>query len=183
MVVVGERFYLLLHPRPVYVIGSGRFGEEINFMSASWVSPVSEEPPRVIVAVDKEAYTHELISRWMEFTVNILGIDRIDDIYFFGSTTGREVDKAAARGYRVSKGRFVGAPVLEGVLGWIECRVSVKVDSGDTTLFIGDVVYAEADDRFYDERRGWNYRSVTIPLHNWGRAFLATGRMYFARKT
>jgi len=172
----------MLHPRPAYIIGSGRIGERINFMSASWVSPVSEEPPRVAIAIDKEAYTHELISTWGEFTVNIVPIERIDDIYFFGSTTGREVDKAAARGYSVTKGKAVSAPILEGVLGWIECKVSLNVDCGDTTLFIGDVLHAEADDKFYDERKGWNYRNVSIPLHNWGRAFLATGKMYFARK-
>jgi len=42
-----ETFYLLLHPRPAYLIGSGKVGEKVNFMAASWVSPVSEEPPLV----------------------------------------------------------------------------------------------------------------------------------------
>ena len=45
-----ERFYLILHPRPAYVIGSGRVGVDANFMAASWVTPVAEEPPLVGVS-------------------------------------------------------------------------------------------------------------------------------------
>ncbi len=65
-------FYLLLHPRPAYVIGSGKVNEVVNFMSASWIMPVAEEPPRVGVSIGVESYTHELISKYRTFTVNIL---------------------------------------------------------------------------------------------------------------
>ncbi|MEM4761634.1 MAG: flavin reductase, partial [Thermofilum sp.] len=63
-----SKFYLLLHPRPAYVIGSGRVGEVVNFMAASWVTPVAEEPPLVGVAIGVESYTHELIEKYGEFT-------------------------------------------------------------------------------------------------------------------
>ncbi len=51
---VKNKHYLMLHPRPVYVIGSGIYGTEANFMAASWVTPVAEEPPLVAVFVEKE---------------------------------------------------------------------------------------------------------------------------------
>ncbi|MCI4446900.1 MAG: flavin reductase, partial [Pyrobaculum sp.] len=53
------KFYRLLHPRPTVVIASKCPNGRINLMPASWNTPVSEEPPTVAVAVEKEAYTHQ----------------------------------------------------------------------------------------------------------------------------
>jgi flavin reductase (DIM6/NTAB) family NADH-FMN oxidoreductase RutF len=35
------------------------------------------------------------------------------------------------------------APLLEGVLGWIEARTRAEHDAGDHTLFVADVISAE----------------------------------------
>ncbi|RSN67157.1 flavin reductase family protein [Candidatus Korarchaeum cryptofilum] len=83
-------FYLLLHPRPAYVIGSGRWGERVNFMAASWVSPVGEEPPSLIVALGKESLTLELIEIYGEFTVNVIPISLVEELYYVGSRSGRD---------------------------------------------------------------------------------------------
>ena len=65
-------YYYLLHPRPAYIIGSGTLDGKANLMAASWVSPVSEEPERVAIALDRESYTYELVKRTGEFTINVL---------------------------------------------------------------------------------------------------------------
>ncbi len=173
-----ENFYLILHPRPAYVIGSGAVGEKVNFMAASWVSPIAEEPPLVGVAIDVTSYTHELLESYGEFTVNILPVDRVEDIYFYGSRSGRDVDKSQRLSYR--RGVKVRAPVLEASIGVLECRVFEKVRAKDVTFFIGEVLHAEADENFFDEKRGWNLRKVNLPLHNWGRGFYDVGKFYLA---
>lgn len=179
---VSERFYLILHPRPAYVIGSGRMGEKVNFMAASWVMPVSEEPPRVALAVDKETYTYELILENKEFTINVLTDDHVNDLMFFGKVSGRDVDKAKVRGFKVKKGKKTDAPVLDEAIGVVECKVYTSVDCGDTVLFIGDVVSTRVDESLYNERYGWDFSKIRIPLHNSGRVFLTLGRLIFARK-
>jgi len=54
-----------------------------------------------------------------------------------------------------------GAPILEGVLGWLECQVEQVIDAGDHTLFLGRVVKlgegAKSKALVYFARR---YRSV-----------------------
>ncbi|MCC6039955.1 MAG: flavin reductase family protein, partial [Thermofilum sp.] len=87
-----SRFYLLLHPRPAYIIGSGKVGERVNFMAASWVTPIAEEPPLVGVAVDVTSYTHELIERYGEFTVNVVPVSMLEKLYYVGSRSGRKED-------------------------------------------------------------------------------------------
>lgn len=169
-----DKYYLLLHPRPAYIIGSGKFNKKINFMAASWVTPVAEEPPRVAVAVDVESYTHELIREYKEFTINVLPLKKIEVIYKLGSLSGREVDKSVF--VKVKKGERVEAPIIEDSLGYLECKVIDEHYSEDVTLFIGNVLVAKANSEFFSKKNGWNFKKVNIPLHNWGRGFYSVGK-------
>ena len=177
-----EKFYLLLHPRPAYIVGAGRYGKVVNFMAASWVTPVAEEPPRVAAAIGVESYTHELIKKYGEFTINIYPLSKVDVVYTVGSTSGRKVNKVRVLDLKVQKGEKVLAPKLAEALGVLECKVAAEVDSEDTTLFIGEVVYVEAKEKLFNERRGWDFRNINIPLHNWGRGFYSVGKFVLAKK-
>ena len=174
-----EEFYLVLHPRPAYLIGSGRVGEAVNFMAASWVMPVSEEPPRVAIAIGVDSYTHELIERYRQFSVNVYPMEKIDIVYACGSLSGRKVDKVSKLGLKVIKGRQVAAPVLSDALAVLECEVWKMLESGDTSLVVGDVKAAYADEKAFESGRGWK---VSIPLHNWGRGFYNLGRLKLAKR-
>lgn len=175
------RFYLLLHPRPAYLIGSGRTGERVNFMAASWVTPIAEEPPLVGVAVGVDSYTRELIDAYGEFTVNVLPMDKLDLIYYAGSRSGREEDKTKL--INPVRGEKVQAPVAEAAVGVLECKVSGKVEAQDAIFYVGEVLVARADEGAFDEKRGWDTAKVDIPLHNWGRGFYGLGRFRTARPT
>ncbi len=168
-----KRFYLLLHPRPAYVIGSGRYGERTNFMAASWVSPVGEEPPSVMVAIGTESLTLELIERYGDFSVNVVPISSLEKLYYVGSRSGKEEDKSSI--FEAAKGERIGAPVIKEAIGILECRLMRALDMGDVRLLIGKVLSARADSRFFNERSGWNFREINIPLHNWGRGFFRVG--------
>jgi len=175
---VSSRFYLILHPRPAYIIGSGRVGEVVNFMAASWVTPIAEEPPLVGVAVDVSSYTHELIERYGEFTVNVVPVSMLEKLYYVGSVSGRSEDKSRAVPHR--KGEKVSAPVVEGAIGVVECVVAEKLRAQDVTFFAGEVKRAAVDERFFSERAGWSFKEIDLPLHNWGRGFYGVGRFYRA---
>src|SRR5437588_10216123 len=62
-------------PSGLFVIGS-RAGDRRNGMTANWVTQVATDPKQVAVSVEKEAFTHELISEGRVFSVNV--IDRED---------------------------------------------------------------------------------------------------------
>ena len=40
----------------------------------------------------------------------------------------------------------LGPPLLEGAVGWLECRIWADYDAGDHTLFVGEVLHAERDE-------------------------------------
>ena len=85
--------YYVLHPRPVYLIVTRRKQGGYNVMAASWVMPVSEDPPLVALAISKESYTHELIEEFKELTINVVGEEYLDIVYRAGTITGRNTDK------------------------------------------------------------------------------------------
>lgn len=168
---IEERFYLTLHPRPAYIIGSGIYGFKSNLMAASWVTPVSEEPPRVALALDVESYTWELIKETGEFSVNVLDGVYLDKIYYVGSKSGRHVDKISSIGLRIAKGERISAPIILDALSVSECKIYRIVECGDTNLIIGNVVRCVVDDEKFNVKYGWDMRKVDIPLHLWGRVF------------
>ena len=68
------------------------------------------------------------------FCVNVLGDDQADVSSSFASRTG---DKFRDVSTRVEA---TGAPVLDGCLAWIDCRVEIIHVAGDHDIVVGRVV-------------------------------------------
>jgi flavin reductase (DIM6/NTAB) family NADH-FMN oxidoreductase RutF len=63
-----------------------------------------------------------------------------------GSTSGRDADKFAAHGIRTLPGSVVKAPLVDGCLAWLECRVIPEAHiQAAYDLFLAEVVAAWAD--------------------------------------
>jgi flavin reductase (DIM6/NTAB) family NADH-FMN oxidoreductase RutF len=138
------------------VIGA-RAGDEINGMTANWVTQISFEPPLVAVAVETRAHTHGLISEGRCFSVNILASGQKAVAARFTQPQRRAGDKLGAYGVRLG---VTGCPILLDALGYVECEVTAAVEAGDHTLFIGRVVDAgrhRAGQPLTLAETGWHY--------------------------
>ena len=127
-------------PSGLYIIGS-RAGERRNGMTANWVMQVSFDPKLVAVGVEKDAFTHQLITEGGVFCVNL--IDREDRAIVRKFTRPVEVDVEARtlNGFPYHDGR-TGAPILDQALAYLDCEVRQAVEVGNHTLFLGEVVEA-----------------------------------------
>ena len=127
-------------PSGLYVVGS-RAGERRNGMTLNWTTQVSSDPKLLGISVEKEAFTHELITEGQVFTLNL--ISREDRAIVRKFTKPVEVDEAAhtLNGFPFHDG-LTGAPVLDQAVAFLECRVQQGVDVGSHTLFIGEIVNA-----------------------------------------
>ncbi len=168
----------ILHPRPVYLIVS-RHGDRVNVMAASWVTPVSEEPPRIALALDRETYTYRLVRESGYFTVNVVGEDMVDAVWIAGTVSGEERDKVSLIGLRLADSEKVPVPHVEGCLGYIGAKVWRTMDVGDAELVVADVVEAYADPSLFDPRKGWYLAKARVLLHGAGRVFATTGRILY----
>jgi flavin reductase (DIM6/NTAB) family NADH-FMN oxidoreductase RutF len=135
-----RRRVLWTMPSGLYVVGS-RDGERRNAMTLNWATQVSFEPKLLAVGVEKEAFTHELITAGGAFSLCL--ISREDRAIVRKFTKPVEVDPAAMtlNGFPFRDGR-TGVPILTQAVAFAECEVRHAVDCGGHTLFIGEIVEA-----------------------------------------
>lgn len=126
-------------PAGVAVLTVDVEGERIGLTVGSVVS-LSLEPPLVGVAVSRQAAMHELLRRAGAFALSLLAGDQEAVAQHFA----RGVPPFAHwHGIRTRESAG-GAPLVEGALGWLECQLAGEHEAGDHSLFVGEVVSAEA---------------------------------------
>jgi flavin reductase (DIM6/NTAB) family NADH-FMN oxidoreductase RutF len=135
-----RRRVLWTMPSGLYVVGS-RDGERRNGMTLNWATQLAFDPKLLGISVEREAFTHELITAGGAFSVCI--IDREDRAIVRKFTKPADVDAAAQtlNGVPYRDG-VTGVPVLTQAVAYVECEVRQTVPVGGHTLFIGEVVDA-----------------------------------------
>jgi len=135
-------YHRLLSPRIPALIVSLREDGLPNVMVAAWHTPVSVNPPILAVAIAPGRFTHTLIERSGEFTVNIPDLPLLPKVRLAGSRSGAAFDKS--RLFRYVPAAKVKAPVIGEAIGSIECRLNRLIGVGDHSIILGDVVHASA---------------------------------------
>jgi 3-hydroxy-9,10-secoandrosta-1,3,5(10)-triene-9,17-dione monooxygenase reductase component len=95
---------------------------------------VSLDPPLVAFCAARTSTSYPRIEAAGHFVVNVLADDQEDVSRVFASSGG---DKFAGLGYRPSSAS--GAPVLNGVLGWVDCELQDVHEGGDHWIVVGRV--------------------------------------------
>lgn len=124
----------------VTVVTTVRGDGEPCGLTASAVCSVSVNPVLVLVCVEHDADTHGCIVAAGKFAVNVLAEEGGESLSRRFATYEVE-DKFRGVAFREE---LTGAPVLEGSLAWLDCRVSQAVEAGDHTIFLGEVVAGDA---------------------------------------
>ncbi len=151
-------------------------------MTASWFTPVSVEPPLLVVAISRESYTIELIRKNKEFTLNVVGSKHLDIVFKAGSVSGRRVDKWTLLGLREYKSKYISAPGIDGSYAIYECCVKEIVETGECDLVLAEVLGINVL-RELHIRYGWDLKKADILLHISGRVFTVPGRILYAKNT
>ncbi len=116
-----------------------------NAMTAAWAVPVSHRPPLVVVHIAPQRHTHDIIMETKEFGLCILADDQMDISQHAGTISGKKVDKFSGEAMKPRPSRVIGAPVLDGCVVTMECKLEKAISMGDHTIFVGRVVAIERD--------------------------------------
>ncbi|MGE3272500.1 MAG: flavin reductase family protein [Chloroflexota bacterium] len=143
MPVTREQFFGLMasFASSVTVITCKGSDGSLRGLTATAFSSVSLEPRLCLVGVDNRSESVGIIKETGHFVVNILAHDQEEISRRFAS---KIPDKYEGVEYRL--GPETGAPILEGVLAWIECKLYSAVDGGDHTVFIGEILDGTANE-------------------------------------
>ncbi len=102
-------------------------------ITVSAFASVSLEPLLVLACIDRRASVHEYLYEGKHFAVNILAEDQEHLSRRFAS---KDQERFNGTGY--SEGA-TGAPLLDGALAYLECRVVHAYPGGDHTIIVGEV--------------------------------------------
>ncbi len=168
--------YRLLNHGPTVLVSSAHGGKR-NVMAAAWSMPLDFDPPKIAVVIDKSTLTRELVEASGEFVLNVPARLQAAATLAVGNASGREIDKFEKVGLGGTAATQVGAPLIEGCLAWLECRVIPEPHNQQTyDLFLGEVVAAWADPAAFSNGR-WHFENAERRSIHYlaGGAFFATG--------
>jgi flavin reductase (DIM6/NTAB) family NADH-FMN oxidoreductase RutF len=114
-------------------------GEEHAYgMTANAFSSVSLDPPLVLVCARSGTEGSEHIDRNRVFAVNILASEQEPLSRYFSSKDrprGGDAFREVAHETAVT-----GSPILDGVVGYLDCSLNASHSAGDHEIFIGEVL-------------------------------------------
>ena len=175
--------YLLLNHGPVTLVSSQSGGRR-NVMAASWAMPLNYEPPKVVVVIDRNTLTRELVDASGEFALNVPPRAFAATTVSVGSVTGREADKWTQFGIATLPASRIAAPLIAGCIAWLECRVlDERPTERKYDLFIAEVVAASADERVFSAGR-WRFAHDELRTIHYvaGGQFFAIGEPHSGRQ-
>jgi len=114
----------------------------VDIMPAGWVMRTSGTPPMFAVSVGHGRYTNELLRQAGEFVLAFPGEGMGDTVWFCGSHSGRDTDKVAECRLSTLSAKEISTPLLAGAYINMECRLVSTTETGDHTIFVGEVVAA-----------------------------------------
>src|SRR5262245_53818078 len=126
---------------PLWLVTSSA-GQRRGGLVATFVIQASIVPncPRMLVGVAKQHHTWQVIEEANAFALHLLGQDNLPLVWRFGLRSGHEADKWDGLSHVSGP---TGSPLLEATLGWLDCRVEARLDTGDRTVYLGQVVAAQ----------------------------------------
>jgi len=115
-----------------------------NFMPIAWWTPVSKEPFRFLLAIDRKNHTLNLLRDFGEAALSFLAWEERAWVVRAGYLSGRRTDKAQRLAVTLQPAKCLShTQVPQKALAVYEMRVSELPTDGDHALFLGDVLHTE----------------------------------------
>lgn len=117
----------------VTVVTTTDAGGKMHGITVSAFCSVSLEPPMVLICIEKTTASHYAFEESEIFVVNILEESQADVSAHFASPY---MDKFDGVDYKLGS---LGAPILNGAIVNLECRLRHSLNGGDHSIFVGEV--------------------------------------------
>lgn len=114
--------------------------QKADIIALGWKMHTSSTPPMYAISIGKLRYSHTLIRQCREFVLAVPGEDLSEEVLFVGTVSGRKVDKFEATGLTPVPAKIVKPPLIKECIVNHECKVVGELDSGDHTIFVGEVL-------------------------------------------
>lgn len=122
-----------LFPSGVVIATTRDAGGKPHGFTASSFSPLSLDPPMLLVCISRAAQCHDAFMRARHFCINVLGAEHRQLAMLFAT---RGADKFAGGAFAAGAH---GMPILADAIASFVCRVAGRLPGGDHTILTGEV--------------------------------------------
>lgn len=148
------------YPEPVVIaIGRDKSGKP-NPITLGWSMVTSGEPAMMAISIGKTRYTLEAVRHSKEFVISFPSEDMAEETLFYGSHSGRDMDKLKEYGAKILPVAKVDSVLLADATANFECKLVSEMETGDHVIFVGEIVASHVNKqprgRLYT--RGPNYQ-------------------------
>ena len=160
----------LLNPVPVVMVacvGEGQ-NEKPNIITLAWAGTINSNPPMLSVSIRKERYSHGIISKTGEFTVNLVTKDLAWAADYCGVKSGRDVDKFKEMQLTAVAGADVRAPYIMESPVSMECRVTQVIELGSHDMFLAEILCTHVNADLVDAAGALQLENAGLVCYNHG---------------
>lgn len=126
----------------VYIVSS-LDGDRPTGCIANSIMQITSSPATVAVSVNHDNYTNGCIEKTGKFAFSIMAEDSDSGLIGnFGFRSGKDADKFESVDYEMVQ----RVPVVKHTCGYVVCKVVDKMETSTHTVFLGEVIDAEAYD-------------------------------------
>ncbi|MBO5424269.1 MAG: flavin reductase [Lachnospiraceae bacterium] len=152
-------------------------GEKDNGCIINTATQVTSSPNRVMVAINKDNYTHDMVVKTKALNVSTISEAASFDMFkHFGFQSGRDVDKFSPSSGEWMKENLASCKrakngimyITEGVNSYISLEVYEMVDLGSHTMFICDVVDGEVLNDIASATYAYYHKSIKTQVEKVG---------------
>jgi flavin reductase (DIM6/NTAB) family NADH-FMN oxidoreductase RutF len=113
-------------------------------LTATSVAPLTDDPPTMLVCVNRTASAHDAIAAERCFAISVLAADQAEVAMRFSGQAGlRGEERFAGHPWRQLA---TGAPVLDGAAIVLDCELSEQKAVATHTIFLGRVIAGTSRD-------------------------------------
>lgn len=118
-------------------------GDVWSGLTATAVTSLSAEPPRLLVCINQQGSTYDILCKGRTLGVNVLASQHKELAMRFAGMHGEpETERFGGEEWFTSQ---TGAPLLKGALASFDCTVDTITDAGSHGIVIGNIEAVEFD--------------------------------------
>jgi len=138
-----RELYTVFAPRPILLVTTVDVQKRINAAPLSFVSPISFDPPIVMLSLTSARHTYQNILETKEFVLNILGKEHLDQVLRCAARFPKGVNELEQAGLGWYSSKLVNPPRVKEAKVWIECKYLDQKEEGDHFAVFGQALVVD----------------------------------------
>jgi len=128
------------YPEPLVIAIAKDKDGKANPVSIGWSMIASGQPAMLAIALAPKRYSTAAIRSSKCFTIAYPSDEMTDLVMFFGTHSGRDCDKFAETGCKISPAEKIDSVIIDDAVANFECTLESELVAGDHIIFVGKVV-------------------------------------------